>query len=86
MPFRSKAQLRTCYGGGIKKMNKKDCDKWLKETKSVCCLPERVGLPSSTRCQRKEERVKGKVKTGPRGGKYFEIKEGDCKVKVYLKK
>lgn len=86
MPFRSKAQLRTCYAGRLPGFSTQKCDEWLKETPSVCCLPERVGMETKTRCQRNGEKVKGKVKTGPRGGRYFEIKEGNCVVKVYLKK
>jgi len=90
MPFVSKSQMRTCYGKGDPRW---DCDKFLKETKQLCCLPERKGGPRPTTCRtkRKGEVVKGKVMTGPRGGRYFMVKEKDskgkiCEVKVYLRK
>ena len=88
MPFRSKSQLAACYKRNDKKWN---CDKWLKETPSVCCLPYKKGGTIKTRCLRKGERVKGKIVTGPRGGRYFTITEKDnrgtiCMVKVYLPK
>lgn len=87
MPFQSKSQLSTCY-------NKKDvrwkCDQFLKETPSVCCLPYRKGGKIKSRCMNNGERIKGKVQTGPRGGKFFLITEKDkrgkiCTVKVYIK-
>ena len=86
MPFKSKSQLRLCYA-----QKKWNCDKWLKETPSVCDLPERSRGNTKTRSQRKGEIVKGKLTTGPRGGLYFEIvekrKDGSgCTVKVYVKK
>lgn len=88
MPFVSKSQLRTCYG-----KNKKDwdCDEFLNETKSICSLPEKKGRKVRSRAKRKGEKIKGKVKTGPRGGRYFIIKEKDskgiiCTVKVYVDK
>jgi hypothetical protein len=91
MPFVSKSQLRTCYG----KNNKSDqstwnCDEFLKKTESVCCLPEKKGTSrSKTRCMKKGERVKGSIKIGPKGGKFFIIEEKDkkgkvCTMKVYL--
>jgi hypothetical protein len=93
MPFKSKAQLRTCYGRKPKGWN---CDSFLKETPSVCCLPEKVGMPqkpgsAKSRCMRKGERIVGKVQTGARGGKYFLIEEKDgksniCTMKVYIPK
>lgn len=74
MPFKSKAQVRLCYYGG---MGNVDCDKWLSETPSVEDLPERVGLTKYTKnyCRkiRKGEKIKSHVYTGPRGGKYFFI-------------
>lgn len=86
MPFKSKAQLRTCFSLHPPGW---DCKEWLDKTKSVCCLPERVGMPVKTRCMKTGERIVGKVQVGPRGGRYFEIIEKDkagevCKVKVYL--
>jgi len=86
MPFRSKSQLRTCYGGAMRGVN---CNEWLQKTPSVCCLPERVGRKVKTRCLRKGERIKGLVQTGPRGGRFFTITEKDsqgviCTIKVYL--
>jgi len=88
MPFKSRSQLRTCYGKNEKNWN---CDEFLKETKSICSLPEKKGGKPKSRTKRKGEKIKGKVKTGPRGGKYFEITEKDskgiiCKVKVYVDK
>ena len=86
MPFASKSQLRTCY----KKNDKNwDCKEFLDATPSVCCLPERKGATVKTRCMRKGERVVGKVKVGPRGGRYFTITEKDrqgiaCTMKVYV--
>lgn len=93
MPFTSKSQLRTCYGRRPKGWN---CDQWLRETPSVCRLPERK--PKSTsrqkpmrrRAQHVNEKIKGRVQTGPRGGRYFVITEKDrrgvkCQVKVYLR-
>lgn len=86
MPFVSKSQLRTCYGRRRKGWN---CDEWVDKTPSVCCLPEKKGMPVKSRCMRKGERVFGKVQTGARGGRYFTITEKDnkgeiCQVKVYI--
>jgi hypothetical protein len=83
MPFKSKSQLRVCYN-----TRKWDCNKWLKETPSVCCLPNKLGQ-SHSRCMRVNERIVGKVQTGPRGGRFFVIKEKNssgeiCQVKVYI--
>lgn len=88
MPFKSKAQLRTCYSARPKGWN---CDAWLKETKSVCDLPEKVGMPMKFRSIRSGEITKGPIKTGPRGGRYFDITERSgrkvsCIVRVYLKR
>lgn len=87
MPFESKSQLRTCYG---KNDPRWDCDKWLKETKSVCSLPEKKkkGKIQSRRI-RKNEIVKGPLMIGPRGGRYFIITEKSrgkikCRIKVYV--
>jgi hypothetical protein len=87
MPFKSKAQLRTCYGR--KNRGTWNCKEFLEKTPSVCCLPERKGMPIKTRCMRQGERIVGKVMIGPRGGKYFDIEERDkrgkiCVVRVYL--
>lgn len=99
MPFKSKSQLRTCYSKQAKSQKLQstrysktkgwDCDKWLLETQSVCCLPEKKGMPIKSRCMRKGERVIGRVQTGIRGGKYFTIEEKDskgtiCVTKVYI--
>ena len=81
MPFKSRAQLRACYktrGFG----HKVDCDEWLSKTESIECLPEKVA-PLKCRRKRKNEIIKGKVKTGPRGGKYFVIQEVGPRGKVY---
>jgi hypothetical protein len=87
MPFTSKSQMRTCYNKNDKRW---DCDEFLRATPSVCCLPERIGSPARSRCMRKGERVKGKIQTGPRGGRFFTITEKDkqgtvCTIKVYLR-
>jgi hypothetical protein len=86
MPFRSKAQLQACYRRKDKRWN---CNEWLKETPSVCCLPYQKGGTVRSRCIRKGERIKGPVQVGPRGGKYFVITEKDkkgnvCEIKVYV--
>ena len=86
MPFKSKSQLRTCYGTHKKGWN---CNEWLDKTPSVCCLPEKKGMPVRSRCMKKNERIIGKVQTGARGGKFFTIEERDskgtiCIVKVYV--
>ncbi len=89
MPFTSKSQMRLCYSQRRKGW---DCDKWLAETPSVCNLPERSsGAKSKTRGVKKGELVKGPIKTGSRGGRYFEILEKrngkvTCITKVYLKR
>lgn len=88
MPFQSKSQLRTCYG---KKQPGWDCKKWLEHTPSVCCLPEKKGLPRKTRCIKPNERIVGKLQTGIRGGKFFVIEEKDkkgksCVTKIYVPK
>lgn len=86
MPFRSKSQLQACYKRGDSRWN---CDKWLDETPSVCCLPYQKGGSVKSRCLRQGERVKGPVQTGARGGRFFVITEKDkrgeiCQTKVYL--
>lgn len=86
MPFRSRSQLRTCYARPKKGWN---CSTWLKETPSICNLPERVGSEKKSRTSRTGEKIVGPVITGPRGGKYFVISERDskgviCEVKVYI--
>ena len=87
MPFKSKSQLRLCYNKHDKNWN---CDEFLEKTKNVCCLPEKLAY-GKPKCRpiRKGERVKGKIQTGPRGGKFFFITEKNkgktvCQVKVYL--
>lgn len=86
MPFRSRSQLRTCYSKHDKRW---DCDEWLKETPSLCNLPERSGMTKKSRTKKRGEIIKGPLKVGPRGGKYFEIVEyagkEKCLVKVYVK-
>lgn len=86
MPFKSRSQLLTCYGTRPKGW---DCDEWLDATKSVCCLPYKKGGSVRSRCMRDGERIKGPVRTGARGGKYFTLSERDshghvCTIKVYL--
>ena len=83
MPFKSKSQLQTCYKKHDSNWN---CDQWLKETPSVCCLPyKKIKGQHKTRCIRKGERIIGPVQTGPRGGRFFTITEGgNCSTKVYV--
>lgn len=88
MPFVSKSQLRTCYSKSPKGW---DCKTFLAHTPSVCCLPEKKGLPRKTRCMKTGERKVGKIQTGSRGGKFFIIEEKDkngviCLMKVYVPK
>jgi hypothetical protein len=78
MPFKSKAQLRTCYKKKFEAEEKGkranwDCDEFLRETPDPSCLPERVGMDSGKKCRnlRKEERVPSELQVGPRGGTYF---------------
>ena len=80
--------MRTCYGRNDPRW---DCDEWLSKTPSVCDLPSRSsGKPSvRSRTRNKNEIIKGPVKTGDRGGRYFEIIETTngkvaCTVRVYL--
>ena len=88
MPFASKSQLRTCYGKNDKAWN---CKEFLRKTPSVCCLDEKKTVTKS-RCKGPTERIVGKITTGPRGGRYFVIREKTnccnkaCTVKVYVKK
>lgn len=94
MPFSSLAQLRTCYGSkrhGHSQSNF-NCKEFLKNTNSVCCLPERVS--QKPKCKKKQKDIKrtvSKVKTGPRGGRYKMIREYDkkskklmCEKKIYV--
>lgn len=86
MPFKSKSQLRTCYGrkGGFGK-GVKGCDEWLSSTNiSLECLPERASEPYKCRKMKDGERVRSRLMVGPRGGKYFIISEGGYKIKVYV--
>lgn len=87
MPFLSKSQLRVCFNRHDPRWN---CQEWLDKTDSVCCLPEKKGYRAKCRPQKKREKIKGPIKYGPRGGKFFTIKEKDekgkwCEVKVYIK-
>lgn len=84
MPFKSKRQLQACYA--LRAQNKAgnwDCDKWLRETPDPNCLPTVVNGPKPKNC-RKQGKIhnKGELKTGPRGGQYYEI----YGIKVYVKK
>jgi hypothetical protein len=92
MPYKSKSQLRTCYGknyvekgGKLVKVGTWDCEKWSKETKDAYKLPERKGGKKGTKKNYTSKEVqicsKGyKVCYGPRGGAYI-IRGG---VKIYL--
>lgn len=89
MPFKSRSQLRTCYGMSSKRRGSWDCDSFLEHTPSICCLPEKKGLPRKTRCMRNGERTVGPIQTGPKGGKFFIIEEKDnrgtvCMMRVYV--
>ncbi len=86
MPFLSRSQLQTCYR---KKDSNWNCDAFLRETPSVCALPYKNGYHRKSRNIKRNEKIKGKVQMGPRGGKFFMITEKDsngvvCSVKVYL--
>lgn len=90
MPFTSAAQLRTCYGT---KKTGWNCAKFLKETDSVCCLPEKVSQkPKYKKKKNSIKRTVSKIKTGPRGGRYQTIREYDkkskkllCEKKIYVR-
>lgn len=89
MPFKSRSQMRTCFGRAHNNKGTKswDCAKWVEETPSICCLPEKKGRSSKCRKIKKGEKVIGPIQTGPRGGKYFIISEGGnppCQVKIYI--
>lgn len=86
--FESIAQIGVCVGAHAPNW---DCNKWLKETPSVCCLPHRKGGHRHHRCMKNGQRITGPIQTGPRGGKYFTITEKDnkgeiCTVKIYISK
>jgi len=73
MPFKSAAQMRLCYSLLAKGKNGSwDCDEWLRKTKSL------DGKKLSARKRRRSA-----IKTGPRGGKYFEV--GGTKIYVSRK-
>ena len=82
MPFKSKSQMRTCYGQNSEDW---DCDLWLSETRSFCSLPENQGERGE-----RYKKVARRVKTGPhkgsRGGIYFRITEFDTKQKIICSK
>lgn len=61
--------MRVCYTKKMRGDTSWDCDKWLKETKSPECLPEKKDLPKPKKCGKKI--VLGKTQYGPRGGRYF---------------
>jgi hypothetical protein len=88
MPFKSKSQLRTCYGQKLSaeargKKSSWDCDEFLEATPDPSCLPERVGdQAGQCRSLRKNERVVSPVYVGPRGGLYFYV----AGVRVYVPK
>ncbi len=99
MPFKSKSQLRTCYGKRSKTGGQGwNCDLWLEETPSICDLPERhtqsrkgpsASKGTKRRQRKRNEKIKGPIITGPRGGRYFIITERDkrgikCQIKVYV--
>lgn len=83
MPFKSKSQLRTCFAGRMPGVN---CKEWLSKTPDIGCLPEKTNYPPPRKCRmkRKNEPVIGKIKTGPRGGKYFDIQQNGDKIRVYI--
>jgi len=92
MPFQSKSQIQTCYSRKPKGWN---CDEWLIKTPDICNLPYKKSKsknpPTKSRKIKKGEIIKGKIQTGPRGGKYFIIKQYHpnskkvkCTIKVYV--
>lgn len=110
--FTSRAQLGACYNSSDKRW-RRSCDRMLKETPDIHCLPFRKGQKSARKSPKKSPR-KGKksqnkksprkekkpakcrkglpkatrsaLKTGPRGGKYYVIKQGKYETKVYVKR
>jgi hypothetical protein len=102
MPFKSKAQIRTCYGlksspkkispKGKKSSPKKwNCDKFLKETPSICNMHDKFSPSDTKRRNVGHTKTKTPVQKGPRGGHFFYIIEKDkngkevCRMKVYVK-
>jgi len=89
MPFKSRSQMRTCYGRQPKGW---DCDKWLAETPSVCCIPECKGAKQPKTCipGRQGVATVGPIEKGARGGQYRVIREVDargkiCEIRVYVR-
>lgn len=86
MPFQSRSQMRTCFGGGMGNTN---CRKWARETKNICNLPAYKGESKSRK--RSTSRVSiSKVQKGSRGGKYVVVSGIDkggrkvCSYKMYV--
>jgi hypothetical protein len=82
MPFKSAAQMSACFR---RRPPGWDCEEWLDKT-DVCSLPNRSG-DSQKDTARKPSQPKpklGPIKTGPRGGRYREVKQGNCVKKIYL--
>jgi len=89
MPFKSRSQLRTCYGKKITaeakgEVPKWDCKTWLDETPNPTCLPNRLGEPPSKNCRelKKEELGEHEWHIGRRGGLYRFISG----IKIYAPK
>ena len=78
--------MNTCYTRRRKGWN---CNEWLSKT-DICKLPNRSeGQVSESMVKRKPNQPKaelGPLKIGPRGGKYREVKQGDCIKKIYYRK
>ena len=95
MPFKSKSQMRTCYGKQDPKWN---CTRWTSETPSLCNLPNHNNNDNDndndypavkSRSLKDNEKIIGPIRVGPRGGRYFIINEvssegESCQMKVYI--
>jgi hypothetical protein len=90
MPFKSKSQLRTCFGKSLIAKSKGEktswnCRKFLKETPVLAQnLPERFlhGKQSKKTSGRSVKHTISKIQVGPRGGLFFFVD----KVKIYVPK
>ena len=93
MPFKSKSQIRTCYGKSyavkngkmVKKAGGWDCEKWMAETKYPNNLPNHKGGTPGSRHKISKNEIEYcsrgyKVCKGPRGG-YYIVRKG---MKIYL--
>lgn len=88
MPFKSKSQLRTCFGKDFQdrikgKKSNWNCKKFLKETRVKAeNLPERCPKSCKVKQGRPVKHTVSKIHIGPRGGMFFFVD----KLKVYVPK